>query len=293
MIRGTLAASVTPLNPSGSDIDEDHIPEIIDLLSNAGLAGVLAMGTSGEGMLLKLEERLRVADAFVAAGRDRLKVIVHAGAQSTRDTAQLAEHAALIGADGVAVIAPPYFRLDDLALLAHLRAAASACAPVPFYLYEYTEVSGYPLPVKVIHELREHAPNLVGLKVSNEPWERFAPYLLDGLDVFVGKEVLIAQAMEAGAAGAVSALAAALPELVERAVSSGEPELSARLGELRQVVERYPRHSGLKHILAMRGLGLNESTRRPLRGLTAAETDSFEAGVRDFISEATSLSASA
>jgi dihydrodipicolinate synthase/N-acetylneuraminate lyase len=162
------------------------------------------------------------ARAFVAAAQGRLKIFVHAGAQSTAGTVRLAEHAARIGADTVAVIAPPYFRLDDLALRAHLRAAAAACAPLPFYLYEFTEVSGYPIPLGVVEQLREHATNLVGLKVSNEPWERFAPYLIDGLDVFVGREVLISRAMEAGAARAVSASAPAFPELVQRAVRIGD-----------------------------------------------------------------------
>lgn len=290
MIRGTLAASLTPLTADGTDIDADSIREIVDLFVNAGLAGVLAMGTSGEGMLLKPDERIRAADEFVAASKDRLNVIVHAGAQSTSDTVRLARHAAEIGADGVAVIAPPYFRLDDIALLAHLRAAAAACAPTPFYLYQFTEVSGYPIPVRVIEQLREHAPNFVGLKVSDGPWERFEPYLLEGLDVFVGKEVLISQAMQAGAAGAVSALAAAFPELVAQAVSTGDPVLSARLGELRDVVERYPRHSGLKHVLTMRGLGLSETTRAPLRALAPDEVETFEEGVREFITEAAALS---
>lgn len=291
MVRGTLAASVTPLTADGADIDERAIGGVVDLFVGAGLAGVLAMGTSGEGMLLQRNERMRAAEAFVAAGKGRLKILVHAGAQSTADTVGLADHAARIGADGVAVIAPPYFRLDDMALLAHLRAAAAACAPLPFYLYEFTEVSGYPISVGVIEQLREHATNLVGLKVSNEPWERFAPYLLDGLDVFVGKEVLISRAMEAGAAGAVSALAAAFPELVEQAVRTGDPALSAQLGELRQVVERFPRHSGLKHVLAMRGVLPNEAVRLPLRSLTPDEVERFEDGVSGYISEAALLSA--
>ena len=62
---------------------------------------------------------------------------MHVGAQTTRDTVALAEHAAEAGADGVAVIAPPYFALDEAELLAHFEAAARACEPLPFYLYEF------------------------------------------------------------------------------------------------------------------------------------------------------------
>ena len=109
------------------------------------------------------------------------------------------------------MIAPPYFQLDDRALLAHFTAAARACDPLPFYVYEFARASGYAVPPPVIERLREHVPNLVGMKVSDAPWDAFRPYLLEGLDVLVGPEALIAQGLEHGAVGAVSALASALP----------------------------------------------------------------------------------
>ena len=84
------------------------------------------------------------------------------------------------------MIGPPYFPLDDDALLAHFAAAARACAPTPFYVYEFARASGYAVPLEVLARLRELAPNLAGLKVSDTPWEAFAPYLVEGLDVFVG-----------------------------------------------------------------------------------------------------------
>ena len=71
---------------------------MVRFFAEHGADGVFACGTTGEGILLSLEERRRVAVAFRAAVRGRL--IVHAGAQSTRDTAALAAHAAEIGADG-------------------------------------------------------------------------------------------------------------------------------------------------------------------------------------------------
>src|SRR6185436_1961638 len=116
-------------------------------------------------------ERREIAAAFVEAGRGRLQVAVHAGAQTTHDTVALTEHAAGIGADAVAVIAPPYFALDEAELLAHFAAAAAACAPTPFYVYEFEARSGYAIPLAVIGRLREQASNFVGMKVSDSPWE--------------------------------------------------------------------------------------------------------------------------
>ena len=274
MLRGALAAAVTPLRDAGEALDEDAIAPYVDFLAAGGLDGLLALGTTGEGFLLPVEQRMRAAELFVEAVRERLLVAVHCGAQSTWDTVELAAHAADIGADGVAVMAPPYFPLDEQELLGHLVAAARACAPTPFYVYEFAQRSGYAVPVSVLERLRETAPNFRGLKVSDSPWDRFAPYLLEGLDVFVGPEALIPQGFAGGAAGAVSALASAFPELVAAAVR--EPA-DAELGSVRAAMERFPFQAAAKVVLARRGVPMGPDVRRPLRTLSDEEREELEA----------------
>src|SRR5215208_6983147 len=159
----TYAAALTPLRDGGAGLDEHAFAPYVDFLHRGGVVGMLAIGTTGEGILLGGDERMRAAELFMDGP---LEVIVNCGAQTTLATAELA------GA------------------------------------------SGYAVPPSVIERLREHVPNLVGLKVSDTPWDAFQPYLLEGLDVLVGPESLIAQGLDNGAAGAVSALASALPEKV-------------------------------------------------------------------------------
>jgi dihydrodipicolinate synthase/N-acetylneuraminate lyase len=274
MLRGAIAAALTPLAGGGAELDEDAFGPYVDFLAAGGLDGILAMGTTGEGMLFFRDERMRIAELFIAAGRDKLQVAVHCGAQTTADTIELARHAASLGADAVAVIPPPYFRLDDAALLAHLAAAAEACAPVPFYVYEFERASGYAVSSSVLARLREAAPNLAGMKVSDTPYEAFEPYLREGLDVFVGPEAFIGRGLAGGAVGAVSALGSAFPELVAHAVREHSDELAT----LRGAVERFPRHAALKLVAGRRGVPLQPVVRPPLRGLTAdEERELFEA----------------
>jgi dihydrodipicolinate synthase/N-acetylneuraminate lyase len=258
-----LAASVTPLRDGGGAVDEEAIAPLWAFLRAGGADGVFACGTTGEGVLLSDAERRTVAARFRDACDGRL--IVHAGAQTTADTVALAGHAASIGADGVAVIPPPYYPLDDDALVEHFAAAAAACDPVPFYLYAFTARSGYPLPVAVIERVRERAGNVAGLKVSESPFEAVAPYLALGLPVYVGSEPLLAQALAAGAAGAVSGLAAAFPERVAAAVREpGEPTL-APLRELRAQLGVGRFIAGLKAELGRRGVPVRPDVRAPLR----------------------------
>jgi dihydrodipicolinate synthase/N-acetylneuraminate lyase len=243
----------------------------LDFLAAAGLDGILALGTTGEGILLSVAERRRATELFIAAAGERLQVAVHCGAQTTADTVELAEHAAAAGAQAVAVIGPPYFRLDAEALFEHFRRAAAACAPTPFYLYEFEAASGYPIPLEVIDRLRNEAPNLAGLKVSDAPFEKVRPYLVEGLDVFVGAEALLDAGLAAGAAGAVSGLAAAFPADVAAVVRAPSPEGAKRLGELRAGIERFPRHAALKHLIGRRGIPVREAVRGPLRRLDSSE----------------------
>jgi dihydrodipicolinate synthase/N-acetylneuraminate lyase len=269
----TIAAALTPFTAGGTALDEDAFAPYLGFLRDGGVDGVLALGTTGEGILLTLEERKRATTLFAAGP---LPVLAHCGAQSTADTCALAAHAAEAGVEAVAVIAPPYFQLDDDALLAHFAAAARACAPLPFYVYELEKASGYAIPVPVVERLREEVDNVVGMKVSDAPFEKVRPYLLDGLDVLVGAEALIGEGLAAGAAGAVSGLASAFPDVVAEAVRSGD---STAAGDLRARVERFPRHAALKAVVAARGVPMREDVRGPLRGLTASEREALLADV--------------
>jgi dihydrodipicolinate synthase/N-acetylneuraminate lyase len=270
MLRGALAAAVTPLRNDGAALDEEAFRPYLEFLAAAGLDGTLVLGTTGEGILLSAAERRRAAELFLEGP---LPVIVHCGAQTTAETAALAQHAAGAGAAGVAVISPPYFALDDDALLGHLTAAARAAGEVPFYVYEFKARSGYAVPVPVIERLREHAPNFAGLKVSDKPFDAVEPYLLEGLDVFVGAEELVLQGIERGAVGTVSGLGSVFPERVVALLRDGDGDV----GAIRAALDRFPFQAAAKYVLGRRGVPVREDVRAPLRRLRDDEKRELDA----------------
>jgi dihydrodipicolinate synthase/N-acetylneuraminate lyase len=282
MLHGAIAAALTPLVENGTSPDEDAVGPYLDFLASHGVDGVLTLGTTGEGVLFDLGERRRIAELFIDAGRDRLQAAVHCGAQTTADTVALAEHAAMYGANAVAVIAPPYFALDPDELRAHFEEAARAGSPTPFYVYEFAARSGYAVPLDVLASLREEASNFVGLKVSDTPWERFELYLIEGLDIFVGPEALIPQAFAKGATGAVSGLAGSFPDAVAALVRDPTPEAGERVGALRASLQALPFHAASKTALALRGVPVRPDVRRPLRGLRDEERAEVERIVREW-----------
>lgn len=280
MLKGAVAAAVTPLRDGA--FDAVAVAPYVDFLAGHGIDGVLALGTTGEGVLFSVEERKQIAAAFVEAGGGRLQVAVHCGAQSTFDTLHLAKHAADLGADAVAVIAPPYFPLGEDELLAHFETAAAACAPTPFYVYEFEARSGYAIPLAVIERLRERAPNLAGMKVSDTPWDKVAPYLVDGLDVFIGAEALLLEGLAAGAAGAVSGLASCFPDAVVPLVRDRTAEAQEKATALRASLQRLPFHAAAKTVLGLRGVSVEPEVRAPLRGLTDGEHAEVERIVEEW-----------
>ena len=275
MIRGVYAAALTPLRDGGAALDEDTVAPYAAFLAAGGVDGVLVGGTTGEGVLLRAQERRTLLERFLEACEGRIGVAAHCGAQTTAETVELAAHAAEAGAAAVAVIPPPYYRLDELALEEHLAAAAAACAPLPFYVYEFTARSGYPIPLAVIAALRERSPNLRGLKVSDTPWEAVEPYLLEGLDVFIGSEALLARGLAAGAAGAVSGLASCYPEVVAELRADPTPERAARAEALRASMDRFPFQAACKLVAAARGVPIGPDVRAPLRRLLPEEAQAL------------------
>src|SRR5262249_44390647 len=156
---------------------------------------------------------------------------------------------------------------------AHLVASAQAAGEAPFYVYEFKARSGYAVPLTVLERLREEAPNFVGLKVSDKPFEALEPYLLDGLDVFVGAEELVLRGLEGGAVGTVSGLGSVFPERVVSLVREGGGDV----GPLRAGLDRFPFQAAAKYVLGRRGVRVREDVRAPLRRLGEDEKRELDA----------------
>jgi dihydrodipicolinate synthase/N-acetylneuraminate lyase len=280
--RPLIVAAVTPLSDDGATLDLGSIAPYVAFLAGHGADGVFACGTTGEGVLLGLDERKRVASAF----RDALDgvLVVHAGAQTTADTVELAAHARDIGADAVAVIPPPYYPFDADSLTAHFVAAARACDPLPFYCYAFSPRSGYPLSIEVIRRIQGEVGNLAGLKVSESPFEKVAPYLDLGLPVLIGNEPLIGQGLAAGAVGTVSGMAAAFPDVVRAGLDAGDAAATEQLARLRGAMEASGQFiAAAKHVLGRRGLSIGPGMRAPMRRLSDAEAAALDEAVGDLI----------
>uniref|UniRef100_A0A8C2SLI2 N-acetylneuraminate lyase n=1 Tax=Capra hircus TaxID=9925 RepID=A0A8C2SLI2_CAPHI len=110
-LQGLVAATITPMTEHG-EINFSVIGRYVDyLVEEQGVKNVFVNGTTGEGLSLSISERCRVAEEWVTKGRNKLdQIVIHVGALSLKESQELAQHAAEIGADGIAVIAPFFLK---------------------------------------------------------------------------------------------------------------------------------------------------------------------------------------
>ena len=168
-IKGLIDAPFTPMHPNG-DINLEVIPAYADMLVKNGLKGVFINGSSGEGYMLTPEERMAVAEKWVASVPKDFKVIVHVGSCCLRESVTLAAHAEKIGAWGIGSMAPPFPKIGRIEELVKYCEEIAAAAPMlPFYYYHIPAFNGaFLLMLDLLKAVDGRIPNFAGIKYTYE-----------------------------------------------------------------------------------------------------------------------------
>jgi L-threo-3-deoxy-hexylosonate aldolase len=168
---GIYSPTMTFFNPDTEDLDIPTIKRHAVRLAEAGLVGLVTMGSNGEAVHLSAEEKAAVTSATRSAldeaGYTNVPVIVGASENSIRGTVAACKAAAAAGGEYVLLVPPSYYRyaIDEAALLEYYRGVADG-SPLPVILYNYPgAVSGIDMDSDLIIALAEH-PNIVGTKFT-------------------------------------------------------------------------------------------------------------------------------
>jgi len=217
-----LAAVPSPFTDAG-DLDLSAATTLyralLDPADGRGLAGLLVAGTTGEFPALDDDERLALTTAALAVGGPS-RVIAHIGGASARQAIRLGRAAVDAGARRVAAITPYYLALDDDGVLDYFRevsAAVLGAGAEEFYAYLFAERTGYTMPPTVFGRVAA-LPGVVGAKLSGGSALQVAEHLAQapGAQLLCGTDAGLADAVAAGAAGAITGLAAAFPRTTLR-----------------------------------------------------------------------------
>ena len=167
-INGLIAAPFTPMYENGS-LNTGMIKNYAGKLKNDGVSGVFVCGTTGEGMLMTLEERKEVAEAWIEEQTSYFRVIVHVGTTSYKQSCELAAHAQDKGAFATGTMGPLFLRPSRTEeLVGFCSEIASAAPDIPFYYYHIPSISGIKLPMtEFLSQAAKKIPNLAGVKFTD------------------------------------------------------------------------------------------------------------------------------
>jgi 4-hydroxy-tetrahydrodipicolinate synthase len=178
-----------------------------------GCAGVVCLGSLGEGATLSFDEKAKVLRNSVKAVNHRAPVVASISALTTAEAVALARAAADAGCDGLMVLPPYVYRGDWREMKAHVSAVLEA-TPLGCMLYNNPVAYGTDFLPDQIQELAEEYANLESVKESSTDVRRVAAIRAlagDRLEVFVGVDDAILEGIGVGATGWIAGLANALP----------------------------------------------------------------------------------
>src|SRR6185437_9293354 len=167
-LGGLIAAPYTAFDGSG-DPALGVIDRYAHHLVGSGVKGAFVCGTTGEGLSMTSDERMKVAERWTKVVGNNLKVIVHVGHTSQRDSIELARHAAKVGASATAALAPFFYKPASIqALVDFVRPIAAAAAALPFYYYHIPSMTGAAFAMAdFLEAAADKIPNLRGIKYTH------------------------------------------------------------------------------------------------------------------------------
>jgi 4-hydroxy-tetrahydrodipicolinate synthase len=194
-------------------VDYDFMVELCRWLLDNGCSGVVALGSLGEGATLSFDEKLEILRTCVKAVRGRGPVVAAISALSTSEAVSLAKAAADLGCDGLMVLPPYVYKGEWREMKSHVAAVFQA-TPLACMLYNNPVAYGTDFLPEQIRELATEHENLHAVKESSTDVRRVSAIralLCRRLEICIGVDDAVLEAIAAGATGWIAGLANALP----------------------------------------------------------------------------------
>jgi dihydrodipicolinate synthase/N-acetylneuraminate lyase len=262
--HGVIPAMATPLQVDGRRVNRPALAALIDFLVDAGVAGLFIGGTTGEGILLDMAERMALHEWAITAVAGRVATLVHVGASTTAATLELAAHAATLNADALVAVTPFFYPLHDDALLSYYQAIAEVAPATPLFAYDIPQQAVNGISPALLLRLATAVPTLTGVKSSRLD-AQIVRQLIDAaagkVSVYAGNEAVALALLALGADGLISGLATAVPEpfvALTRAFAAGNiaeaQRQQQRINRMLALLPAGARIGAIKQILRERGI---------------------------------------
>jgi dihydrodipicolinate synthase/N-acetylneuraminate lyase len=171
LLHGIFPPVTTPFYPDGN-VYFKKLEHNVDRYSKTPVAGIVALGSTGESILLSDLERREVLKTVREVAAAHKVLIAGTGVESAQETLRLTEYAATLGYDVAMVRTPHYYKkqMQPANILAFYRFIADR-SPLPVVIYNFPQATGYDIPAEIVIALAEH-PNLIAIKESSGDIEK-------------------------------------------------------------------------------------------------------------------------
>jgi 4-hydroxy-tetrahydrodipicolinate synthase len=272
-MKGVFSPVVTPFKPDLSPDSERLAKHCRWLLSNN--VGLAVFGTNSEANSMSVEEKIDLLDKLADADIDTSRMMPGTGCSALPDSVRLTAHATKLGAGGVLMLPPFYYKgVSDEGLYRNFAEIIERVGDkrLRIYLYNIPPVSQVPITVALIERLVKKYPDtVVGIKDSSGDWNVTKSFLDNfagnGFSVFPGSESFLLQGLRNGGVGCISATANVNPGPIANLFATWQKadadQQQSRLNEIRGIFARYPMIPALKAAIAHYGGDPSWKTVRP------------------------------
>lgn len=285
-LSGIIGYPVTPFSQDNKQVDLDKLGDVINVLLEAEVDAIAALGSAGEAAYLSEAEWKQVAEYTVQHVRGRVPVIIGIAELTTEQAARKVQHAYQIGADVIMLSPFSYYKLSEVEIFQHYETVASA-SPLPIMIYNNPATCGVDMSPEFMLKMVERIPNASMIKESTGDIQRMHKIytLSDGkVPFFNGCNHMALEALNAGASGwctAAPCLIGDKPKRLYDAIKQGDNGKARKLFYQQYEFLEFIVSSGLaaavKSGLALQGndvgsprkplLPLNERAQQRLQGM--------------------------
>ena len=218
--RGVIPAFYACYDGDGA-VSRDAARRLTRYFVEQGVKGVYVGGSSGECIYQSVEDRKKTLEAVMEEGAGRLTVIAHVACNNTKDSQELAAHAAKLGVDAIAAIPPIYFKLPEYSVAEYWNDISAAAPDTDFVIYNIPQLAGTALTMSLLKTMLLN-PQVAGVKNSSMPVQDIQMFkaeamgIRDDFIVFNGPDEQLVSGLVMGADSGIGGTYGAMPELVGR-----------------------------------------------------------------------------
>ena len=218
--RGVIPAFYACYDGDGA-VSRDAARRLTRYFVEQGVKGVYVGGSSGECIYQSVEDRKKTLEAVMEEGAGRLTVIAHVACNNTKDSQELAAHAAKLGVDAIAAIPPIYFKLPEYSVAGYWNDISAAAPDTDFIIYNIPQLAGTALTMSLLKTMLLN-PQVAGVKNSSMPVQDIQMFKAEAMGtrddfiVFNGPDEQLVSGLAMGADAGIGGTYGAMPELAGR-----------------------------------------------------------------------------